>query len=95
MLVRPAITASPMNQAISLVTNNQQFSLACKADRVSTYNWEKQDGNISSSATTLNTGNLHFDNLQPWDAGNYRCVAICPFIGYTYSNYSMLNITGT
>ena len=95
MLVRPTITTSPRSQAISLVANNQQFSLTCKADGVSSYSWEKQDGNISSSATTLNTGNLHFDNLQPWDGGNYRCVAICAFTGYTYSNYSVLTITGT
>jgi len=94
MLVRPVITTSPMDQSVILVTNNQQFSLSCKADVVSSYRWEKQDGNISSSATVLYNGNLHFNNLQHWDAGKYRCVAICEFTGYTYSNYSVLTVKG-
>jgi len=92
--VQPLITTSPSSQTVNLITNHQQLSLTCGALGASSYSWQRQDGDISSSTTGLHSDTLNFNNLRLEDAGSYRCVAICKFTGYSFSNYSALTLTG-
>jgi len=64
------------------------------AEGEASYKWERQSGSIPSSAIGVNSNTLTIINLQPKDAGNYRCVAICTFNGDSYSEYASLTITG-
>ena len=64
-----------MDIEIDLANNNTDVSLTCKADRASSYFWERQNGIIPSNSIGVNTNTLKLINLQPEDAGNYRCVA--------------------
>ena len=91
-LVLPQITTPPFSQAVTLVNNHQQHSLTCGAIGASSYSWQRQDGDISSSVTGVNTDTLKFNDLRLEDTGNYRCVAICKYTGYSFSNYSTLTI---
>ena len=71
----PLITLHPMDTVIQLFTNFTNHSLTCEADGASSYNWERQNDVIPSDSTGVNTSTLTLINLQPEDAGNYRCVA--------------------
>ena len=83
-----------MDAVIQLFSNFTNHTLTCEADRALSYNWERQDGNISSDSTGVNTNTLTLINLQPEDAGNYRCVATNAS-GSSQSNYANLTINGT
>ena len=76
-----------------LYTNNFNLSLTCEADGATSYNWERQSGSIPSGAIGVNTNILTIINLQPEDAGNYRCVATNGS-GSSESNFSKLLIDG-
>ena len=93
------ITVHPIDAVIQLYSNFTNHTLTCEADGASSYsivlyNWERQDGNISSDSTEVNTNTLTLINLQPEDAGNYRCVATNAS-GSSQSNYANLTINGT
>ena len=83
-----------MDAVIQLFFNFTNHTLTCEADGASSYNWERQDGNISPDSTGVNTNTLTLVNLQPEDAGNYRCVATNTS-GSSESNYAHLTINGT
>jgi len=89
----PPVITPLMNSAIDLINNNTNVSLTCEADGATSYNWERQSGNIPSSATGVNTNTLTIINLRPQDAGNYRCVATNDS-GSSESNYARLTING-
>lgn len=66
----------------------------CQArEEGSVYLWHKQNGNISSSATGVNSSILSLVNLQLSDAGNYRC-EVTTDCGASYSNYGTITVIG-
>ena len=74
--IPPVITKAPTNVKVNLVNNYTNISLTCEADQASSYIWERQNGDIPSDSTGVNSNTLNLINLQPEDAGDYRCVAI-------------------
>ena len=68
-------------------------TLTCEADGATSYNWKRQSGSIPSGAIGVNTNTLTIINLQPEDAGNYRCVATNGS-GSSYSDYATAIVKG-
>ena len=89
----PTITTHPSLHVISLSTIKRNLSLTCEADGATSYNWERQSGSIPSGAIGVNTNTLTIINLQPEDAGNYRCVATND-CGTNYSSYATVTVKG-
>ena len=90
----PVITQHPLDIDIDLTNNNTDVSLTCKANGASSYFWERQNNIIPSDSIGVNTNTLKLINLQPEDAGNYRCVAANTG-GNDESNYAVIAISST
>ena len=86
--IPPVIIIHPVDTVILLYSNFTNHTLTCGADRASSYKWERQNDVIPSDSTGVNTNALTLINLQPEDAGNYRCVA-----GSSKSNYAVVTIS--
>ena len=86
------IKLHPVDTVIQLFTNFTNHKLACEADGALSYRWERQNDVIPSDSTGVNTNILTLINLQPEDAGNYRCVATNSH-GSNESNYATVNVS--
>ena len=80
-----------MDTIILLYSNFTNHTLTCEVDGASSYNWERQNDVIPSDSTGVNTNTLTLINLQPEDAGNYRCV-VTNATGSSKSNYAVVTI---
>jgi len=89
----PVIVKNPVGRSVTLNHNDASVGVTCSADGAKSYKWEKQNSVVSSRAMGVNTNTLTIINLQPEDAGNYRCVATNAS-GSSYSEYAIINIDG-
>ena len=85
------ITQQPVDMTITLISNYTNVSLTCEVHGASSYNWERRNDVIPSDSTGVNTNTLTLINLQPEDAGDYRCVATNSG-GSTESDYAIVTI---
>ena len=81
-----------MDTVINLYTNFTNHTLTCEANGASSYIWERQNEVIPSDSTGVNTNTLTLIDLQPKDAGKYRCVATNAS-GSSESNYAEVTIS--
>ena len=83
------------DQPIELRANNHNYSLFCKTDKRLFVTWKKGNDSVSlDRAIGIDSGNLTLINLQPEDAGNYRCVVRDSFGGECSSDYATISING-
>ena len=68
------------------------ISLTCMANETSSYYWERQNGNIPFTSIGSHTNTLTLIDVQPEDAGNYRCIAFV--YSQSFSNYAIVNVDG-
>ena len=94
VVTHPVILVEPISVTVELFTNFTNHTLTCEASGASSYSWERQNGVIPSDSTGVNTNTLTLINLQPEDAGSYRCVATNAS-GSTPSDYANITINGT
>ena len=85
------ITLHPVDAVIQLFTNFTNHTLSFEANGALSYRWERQNDVIPSDSTGVNTNTLTLINLQPEDAGNYRCVAT-NVRGNSESNYATITV---
>ena len=82
-----------MNHVVDLYVNATNASLNCQADGALSYEWEKQDDGNFSSSIGIKFPTLTLANLQPQDAGYYRCKAT-NISASSYSEFALLSIFG-
>ena len=89
----PYFTTHPANKVVDLYVNATNVSLNCQANGALSYDWEKRDDGNFSSSIGINSPTLTLTNLQPLDAGYYRCKAT-NISASSYSKFAGLSIFG-
>ena len=99
----PPITSHPSSVTV-IWRENISITLTCMASGMPLYYWERQNGDIPFRAIGALTNALTLINLQPEDAGNYRCVAYrcisqsdessCVITSDSFSNYAAVTVQG-
>ena len=92
----PAINLHPSNKSVFWTQmKSNDITLTCIANETSSYYWERQNGNIPFASTGVRTNKLRLINVQPEDAGRYRCVAfVCSICNRSFSNYATVTVRG-
>ena len=83
----------PVDKFIRITNDSTSVAFVCIANGSRSYFWQRDVGDIPSSAVGINTNNLVLHNTLPPDSGRYRCVAVNRH-GMTTSKYAMLNVEG-
>ena len=92
----PPITLHPSNKFMFWTRmKSTNITLTCMANETSSYYWERQNGNIPFTSIGVHTNTLTLINVQPEDAGSYRCVAyVCSVVSRSFSNYATVTVYG-
>ena len=91
---KPSISInSSSNVIIKSSDESVNLTLTCVANEASSYYWEKENGNIPLDTIGVNTSSVVFNDVQPEDSGNYRCVITNNCKVRSYSEYVTINIT--
>ena len=91
----PTITSHPSNVLVHLNKPSVNLRLNCVANETSLYYWERQNGNIPFASIGVRTNTLTLINVQPEDAGRYRCVAfVCSICSHSFSDYATVIVNG-
>ena len=90
----PSITLHPVNKTVYW-KQSINLTLTCMANETSTYYWERQNGLIPFTSVGVLTNTLTLVNVQPADAGSYRCVAyVCSSSNRNFSDYAVVTVKG-
>ena len=84
----------PIDKFIRINNDSTSVAFVCIANGSRSYLWQRDNGDIPSSAVGSSTNNLVLYNILPPNSGHYRCVAVNKH-GMTNSKYAMLNVEGT
>ena len=89
------IILRPSNVLLYLYKKSNNVTLTCVAKEPLFYYWERQNEKIPSNAIGVDTNTLTLINVQPHDAGNYRCVAVTCLINCnrSFSDYAAVTIS--
>ena len=88
----PSIVLHPSSKTV-FKSNN--ITLTCMANETSSYYWKRQNGNIPFTSIGVRTNTLTLINVQPGDAGRYRCAAfVCSICSHSFSYYATVTVNG-
>ena len=92
----PAIILHPSSKTVFWTQiKSTNMTLTCMANETSSYYWERQNGNIPFTSIGVRTNTLTLINVQPGDAGRYRCAAfVWNVCSHSFSYYATVTING-
>ena len=92
----PSITLHPVNKIVYWrQSSNVTVTLTCMANETSSYYWERKNSHIPFTSVGVLTNTLTLINVQPEDAGRYRCVAyVCSRSSRSFSDYAVITVKG-
>ena len=91
----PTIILHPLSVLVHLHKSSVNLTLTCMANETSSYHWERQNGEIPKTSIGINTDTLTLIDVQPENAGRYRCVAyVCNIYNQNFSDYATITVNG-
>ena len=90
----PSIILHPSHKIVPKSNNKSvNITLTCMANETSSYYWERQNKDVSSTFIGVRTNTLTLVNVQPEGAGNYRSAAfVCSICRRIFSNYATVTL---